>query len=118
MAETGSVRKTMHASWGKAMALVVPSMPRCRASGSPDVLKVRSRRTARPRATNICSPSDKFSSCGGGGKQTLIVVGTRRCEDGGREGAAREMLDAQSVQALHGNRDVASRAAEAQLEHG
>ena len=56
------------------MALAVPIMPRWRASGSPDVVKVRNRRTAKPRATNICSPRDKERSSAGGGTQALLLA--------------------------------------------
>ena len=59
---------------GNAIALAVPRRPRCRASGSPEVVKVRRRRSAKPRAMKICSPSERKRSSEGGYTQALLLA--------------------------------------------
>ena len=50
------------------MALAVPVKPHCRLSGSPVLVKVLSRRSAKPRAMKSCSPRERFCSSAGGPK--------------------------------------------------
>ena len=89
------------------MALVVPSMPCWRASGSPEGVNVRSRRAANPRAMKSCSPKDNDWSSSGAGRQRLLLANA----DGGKVGDALRKDRAHGTHARHCNEAVGSNVA-------